>query len=376
MSPDGFSFEVIKKSAGSAARLGCLHTSRGLIHTPAFMPVGTQATVKTLTPEEVSALGAEIILGNTYHLYLRPGLEVIREAGGLHRFMSWDRPVLTDSGGFQVFSLSSLREVSDQGVQFRSHLDGSKHFLSPEKSMEIQAVLGSDIAMAFDECSPFPCSYEEAATAVDRTSLWAERCLSAPHPRGQALFGIVQGNVWPELRFRSARALTGMDFPGYAIGGLSVGEPKPVMYEILESTVPLLPEDKPRYLMGVGSADCLWEGARRGVDLFDCVLPTRVARNGTALTARGKLVLRNAEYARDFSPVDPGCGCYTCQNFSRAYLRHLFKAEEILGHRLLTIHNLHFTLHLMSEIREAIMEDSFETRHESFKAQYYSTKEL
>ncbi|MGD0153610.1 MAG: tRNA guanosine(34) transglycosylase Tgt [Thermacetogeniaceae bacterium] len=366
----------MKKSADSAARLGCLHTPRGLIHTPAFMPVGTQATVKTLTPEEVSALGAEIILGNAYHLYLRPGLEVIREAGGLHRFMNWDRPVLTDSGGFQVFSLSSLREVSERGVQFRSHLDGSKHFLSPEKSMEIQAALGSDIAMAFDECSPFPCSYEEAATAVDRTTLWAERCLQAPHPSGQALFGIVQGNMWPELRFRSARALTRMNFDGYAIGGLSVGEPKPVMYEILESTVPLLPEDKPRYLMGVGSADCLWEGARRGVDLFDCVLPTRVARNGTALTARGKLVLRNAEYARDFSPVEPGCRCYTCQNFSRAYLRHLFKAEEILGHRLLTIHNLHFTLHLMSEIREAIAEDSFETRHEAFKAQYYSTKVL
>jgi queuine tRNA-ribosyltransferase len=371
-----FGFQLLKKSAGSAARLGRLQTTRGVIDTPAFMPVGTQATVKTLTPEEVSELGAEIILGNTYHLYLRPGTEVIAAAGGLHRFMNWERPVLTDSGGFQVFSLAALRQVTDEGVQFRSHLDGSPHFLTPERSMEVQGVLGSDIAMAFDECPPYPCSYEDAVAAVERTALWAERCLRAPLPDGQVVFGIVQGGVFPELRSRSARLLTSMNFAGYAIGGLSVGEPKPVMYEILDCTAPLLPEDKPRYLMGVGSADCLWEGVRRGIDMFDCVLPTRVARNGTALTARGKVVIRNAEYALDFSPIEPGCGCYTCANFTRAYLRHLFKAGEILGHRLLTIHNLHFTLTLMKEIRKAILEDSFESRHEEFKARYHSAKEL
>ena len=371
-----FGFQVVKKSIGCGARLGRLQTSRGAIDTPAFMPVGTQATVKTLTPEEVRALGAEIILGNSYHLYLRPGVEVIAAAGGLHRFMHWEHPVLTDSGGFQVFSLSALRQVTDEGVWFRSHLDGSSHFLTPEQVMDVQRVLGSDIAMAFDECSPYPCSYEDAVTAVSRTTLWAERCLQAPHAPGQVVFGIVQGGVFPELRFRSADALTSMNFAGYAIGGLSVGEPKPMMYEILGSTVPLLPEDKPRYLMGVGSADCLWEGVRHGIDMFDCVLPTRVARNGTALTARGKVVIRNAEYALDFSPIEPGCCCYTCANFSRAYLRHLFKAEEILGHRLLTIHNLHFTMTLMKEIRKAILEDSFEIRHAEFKARYYSPKEL
>jgi queuine tRNA-ribosyltransferase len=373
---DTFSFQLIKKSAASAARLGRMLTTRGVIETPAFMPVGTQATVKTLTPEEVSDLGAEIILGNTYHLYLRPGTEVIAAAGGLHRFMNWKRPALTDSGGFQVFSLSALRQVTDEGVQFRSHLDGSPHFLTPERAMEVQGVLGSDIAMAFDECSPYPCSYEEVVAAVERTALWAERCLRMPAPDGQVVFGIVQGGVWPELRLRSARLLTSMNFEGYAIGGLSVGEPKPLMYEILDSTTPLLPEHKPRYLMGVGSADCLWEGVRRGIDMFDCVLPTRVARNGTALTAEGKVVLRNAEYAFDFSPIEPGCSCYTCANFTRAYLRHLFKAGEILGHRLLTIHNLHFTLTLMKEIRQAILEDSFEIRHEKFKARFTSTKEL
>jgi queuine tRNA-ribosyltransferase len=334
------------------------------------MPVGTQATVKTLTPEELHGLEAEIILANTYHLYLRPGLEVIRAAGGLHRFMNWDRPLLTDSGGFQVFSLASLNQVSDEGVHFRSHLDGGLHFLSPERSMEAQAVLGSDIAMAFDECTPYPCSYEQAMVAVERTSVWAERCLQVAPAPGQVVFGIVQGGVWPELRQRSARALTAMNFAGIAIGGLSVGEPKTLMYEILDQTIPLLPESKPRYLMGVGSADCLWEGVRRGVDLFDCVLPTRIARNGTALTLRGKLVVRNAEYAEDFSPLEPGCNCYTCRNFSRAYLRHLFKAEEMLGHRLLTIHNLYFTLNLMREIRGAILEESFESRHEEFRCRY------
>jgi queuine tRNA-ribosyltransferase len=370
-----FHFELLKKSTRSMARLGVVHTPRGEIHTPAFMPVGTQATVKTLTPDEVKALGAEIILSNTYHLYLRPGTEIIRAAGGLHKFMNWDHPILTDSGGFQVFSLGPLRQITDDGVYFRSHIDGSRHFIGPEKSLEIQAVLGSDIAMAFDECSPFPCSYEDALAAVERTTRWAKRSLKAPHAPGQVVFGIVQGSVYPELRARSAREITELDFPGYAVGGLSVGEPKVIMYEVLEYTTPLLPWDRPRYLMGVGSADCLWEGVARGIDLFDCVLPTRVARNGTAFTPKGKVVVRNAKYAGDFTPLDQGCDCYTCRNYSRAYLRHLFKAEEMLGYRLLTIHNLHFTLGVMEQIRQAIRDDRFEECKESFLEQYNSTKE-
>lgn len=365
-----FRFEVIKKDAKSGARLGILHTPRGVIHTPAFMPVGTQATVKTLTPEEVAELGAEIILANTYHLYLRPGHELIRQAGGLHRFMHWNRPILTDSGGFQIFSLGPLRRITDEGVYFRSHLDGSHHFITPEKAMEIQAALGSDIAMAFDVCSPYPCSYEEALAAVERTTAWAERCSRVPRHPEQVVFGIVQGSVYPELRARSARELMAMDFPGYAIGGLSVGEPKPIMYEILEYTASMLPEDRPRYLMGVGSADCLWEGVARGVDLFDCVLPTRIARNGTALTSWGKLVVRNAAYADDFTPIEEGCGCYTCKNYTRAYLRHLFKAGEMLGPRLLTIHNLYFTLTLMKRIRKAIERGDFTEQKEIFLKQY------
>lgn len=365
-----FHFEVLKKCGGTGARLGLLHTPRGTIKTPAFMPVGTQATVKTLTPEEVAGLGAEIILSNTYHLYLRPGQDLINKAGGLHRFMNWDRPILTDSGGFQVFSLGPLRQVTDEGVRFRSHLDGSEHLITPEKSMEIQAALGSDIAMAFDECAPYPCSYEDAVIALERTTQWAARCLNVSHAPGQVVFGIVQGSVFPELRARSARDLTDMDFPGYAIGGLSVGEPKVIMYEVLDVTTPYLPEDKPRYLMGVGSADCLWEGVRRGVDLFDCVLPTRIARNGTALTSQGKVVVRNARYADNFSPIEPGCNCYTCRNYTRAYLRHLFRAGEILGHRLLTIHNLYFTLDLMRRIRRAIREENFEEQRNRFLSQY------
>lgn len=361
-----FHFEVIKKCNRTGARLGRLYTPRGIIHTPAFMPVGTQATVKTLTPDEIKELGAEIILSNTYHLYLRPGMDVIKAAGGLHCFMNWDGPILTDSGGFQVFSLSSLRKVTDDGVYFKSHLDGSQHFISPEKSMEIQAALGSNIAMAFDECSPYPCSYDDALRAVDRTSYWAERCLKVPLASEQVVFGIVQGSVFPELRARSAKSLVSLNFPGYAVGGLSVGEPKKIMYEVLEYTTSFLPEDKPRYLMGVGSADCLWEGVARGVDLFDCVLPTRIARNGTALTSEGKLVLRNAVYAEDFSPVEKDCGCYTCRNYTRAYLRHLFKAGEILGHRLLTIHNLYFTLNLMRKIRLAISKNRFQEAREDF----------
>ncbi len=365
-----FYFELLKKDPQTGGRLGILHTPRGDIHTPAFMPVGTQATVKAMTPEEVEGLGAEIILANTYHLYLRPGEELIRQAGGLHRFMNWHRPILTDSGGFQIFSLGSLRRITAEGVYFRSHLDGSRHFISPERAMEIQVALGSNIAMAFDVCSPFPSSYAAALEDMERTTAWAKRCREVTPAPEQVFFGIVQGSVYPELRARSARALVDLDFPGYAIGGLSVGEPKPLMYEVLEYTTALLPEYKPRYLMGVGSADCLWEGVARGVDLFDCVLPTRVARNGTALTPWGKLVVRNAGYARDFSPIDRDCNCYTCRNHTRAYLRHLFNAGEILGARLLTLHNLHFTLNLMQKIRDALANGSFAQAKELFLGQY------
>jgi len=347
-------FKVLQKDSCSAARLGRLETPHGRVDTPVFMPVGTQATVKTMTPEEVYDIGGRIILSNTYHLYLRPGESLIREAGGLHRFMNWHGPILTDSGGFQVFSLGPLRTVTEEGVTFRSHIDGSKHFISPEKAMDIQMALGSDIAMAFDECAPYPCSREEALSAVERTSRWAARCKEFHSHEYQVVFGIVQGGVFRDLRERSARELVELDFPGYGIGGLSVGEPKSLMYEVLEYTVPLLPDNKPRYLMGVGSPDCLLEAVTRGVDMFDCVLPTRIARNGTVFTHQGKLVVRNAAYAADFSPLDPDCDCYACRNYTRAYIRHLIKANEILGIRLTTIHNLYFLAKLMENIRRAI----------------------
>ncbi|HHW91093.1 MAG TPA: tRNA guanosine(34) transglycosylase Tgt [Firmicutes bacterium] len=360
------SFEVIAHCPETGARLGKLHTPHGTISTPVFMPVGTQATVKTMTPEELKVLGAEIILSNTYHLYLRPGDDLVAEVGGLHRFMNWDRAILTDSGGFQVFSLDALRKITEEGVTFRSHIDGSEHFISPEKAIEIETNLGADIIMAFDECIPYPCSYEYARESTLRTTRWAERCLAAHNSREQALFGIVQGGTYRDLRELSARDLVSLNFPGYAIGGLSVGEPKPLMYEILDHTVPLLPADKPRYLMGVGSPDCILEGVARGIDMFDCVLPTRIARNGTVLTSRGRLVVRNAEYARDFRPLDPECSCYTCRNYTRAYIRHLIKANEILGLRLTTIHNLAFLLDLMVKIREHIASGTFA----AFKADY------
>lgn len=351
-------FEVKHKSSKTAARIGKITTSHGEVETPVFMPVGTKATVKTMTPEEVKEIGYNIILSNTYHLYLSPGNELIKKAGGLHQFMNWDRSILTDSGGFQVFSLAKLREITDKGVYFRSHIDGSEHFITPEKAVQIQNDLGSDIIMAFDECSPYPCDYEDAKKAVIRTSRWAERCLKAhKNSEKQALFGIVQGNVYEDLRKMSAKDLVSMDFPGYSIGGLSVGEPKDIMYEVLEYTIPQLPEDKPRYLMGVGSPDCLIEGVLRGVDMFDCVLQTRMARNGSVLTSRGRLTVRNAQYAEDFRPLDPECDCYVCQNYSRAYIRHLIKNNEILGLRLTTYHNLYFTYQLMENIKKAIKED-------------------
>jgi queuine tRNA-ribosyltransferase len=360
------SFEVIKEDAHSQARLGRLTTRRGVVETPAFMPVGTRATVRTMTPEEVKSLGAQIILSNTYHLYLRPGHELIQEAGGLHRFMHWDGPILTDSGGFQVFSLAPLRKITDGGVDFRSHIDGSRHFFSPEKVVAIQRALGSDIAMVLDECAPYPCSYEEARAAMERTTRWAERARLAETGAGQATFGIIQGSVFRELREKSARALVELDFPGYGIGGLSVGEPKPLMYEALEWTIPLIPPDRPRYLMGVGSPDCLFEAVARGVDMFDCVLPTRMARHGAVFTRTGRLVVRNAGCARDLRPLDPDCGCYTCRHYTRAYVHHLLKAGEVLGIRLTTIHNLYFVLDLARRIREAIREGQFSRLRQEF----------
>ena len=362
------SFTVTQKDKHSHARLGLLKTGHGIVRTPVFMPVGTQATVKTMTPEEVQELGGEIILSNTYHLYLRPGHKLIQEAGGLHHFMNWPGPILTDSGGFQVFSLGPLRKITEEGVVFRSHIDGSEHFFTPEKSIEVQACLGSDIAMAFDECTPYPSSREYTAEAMERTTRWAQRCLAGSLGEGQGLFGIVQGGMFADLRTRSARALAQFDFSGYAIGGLSVGEPKDLMYEMLDHTVPLLPSDKPRYLMGVGSPDCLVEGVMRGVDMFDCVLPTRIARHGSVFTRRGRLVVRNAAYARDFSPLDADCDCYACRHYTRAYIRHLINTGEVLGIRLTTIHNIHFILNLMREIRQAIQDGRMlEYRNDFFK---------
>lgn len=364
-------YEFIKQCKQSGARLGRIHTPHGIIETPTFMPVGTQATVKTMSPEELKSLNAQIILSNTYHLFLRPGHEIVKKAGGLHKFMNWDRPILTDSGGFQVFSLSERRKINEDGVEFRSHLNGEKLFLSPEKAMEIQNALGPDIMMAFDECPPYPATYEYVKQSTERTSRWAERCLAA-HQRkhDQALFAIVQGGMHEDLRVQSAKDLTSMDFPGYAIGGLSVGEPKHLMYDVLDYTVPHLPFDKPRYLMGVGSPDALIEGSIRGIDMFDCVLPTRIARNGTTMTSQGRLVVRNAKFAEDFGPLDPNCDCYTCKNYSRAYIRHLLKADETFGIRLTTYHNLYFLTSLMKQVREAIMNDSLLDFRDQFFTQY------
>ncbi|MEW6621745.1 MAG: tRNA guanosine(34) transglycosylase Tgt [Bacillota bacterium] len=361
-----FSFELIYESKETRARLGRITTVHGEIETPVFMPVGTQATVKTITPHELKEINAEIILSNTYHLYLRPGYDIIKEAGGLHAFMSWDRPILTDSGGFQVFSLADLRDITEDGVTFRSHIDGSKHFFTPEKAMEVQMNLASDIAMAFDICVPYPCTYQEALEASDRTTRWAYRCAKYHEHPYQSVFGIIQGSMYNELRKKSAHEITTMDFPGYGIGGLSVGEPKEIMYEVLDHTVEEMPKQKPRYLMGVGSPDCLLEGVLRGVDMFDCVLPTRIARNGTVMTSVGKVVVKNAVYARDWEPLDPNCNCYTCTNYSKAYIRHLFKANEILGLRLTTIHNLHFLINLMKDIRQAIREERLEKFTQNF----------
>ncbi|MBP2072611.1 MULTISPECIES: tRNA guanosine(34) transglycosylase Tgt [Thermoanaerobacterium] len=361
-------YDLIKKEKMTKARLGVLHTPHGDIETPVFMPVGTQATVKTMTPEELKEIGTKIILSNTYHLYLRPGHEVIKKAGGLHKFMNWDRAILTDSGGFQVFSLGPLRKITEEGVEFRSHLDGSIHFLTPEKVIEIENALGADIIMSFDECAPYPADYDYVKNSMEMTLRWAKRGKEAhKNTEKQALFGIVQGGTYDDLRRECANRLVDMDFSGYSIGGLSVGEEKELMYHVVDYTTDLLPQDKPRYLMGVGSPDDLIEGVIRGVDMFDCVLPTRMARNGTVLTSSGRLIVRDAPHAEEFIPLDSECDCYACKNFSRAYIRHLFKANEILAARLATIHNLRFLTKLMEDIREAIRQDKLL----EFKSQFY-----
>ncbi len=364
-----FMFRITAADPASAARTGVLTTPHGSLPTPAFAPVGTQATVKTLTPRDLEQLGARMILTNTYHLYLRPGVAVIQDFGGLHGFTGWNGPLLTDSGGFQVFSLAQMRKVDRDGVTFRSHIDGSLHRFTPESVIAAQEALGADIIMCLDECAePLDRRYSEEA--LERTHEWAVRCKAAHRRSDQALFGIVQGGIFPELRRASAQVLRALDFPGYAIGGLSVGETKAQMYATLEVTVPELPTSKPRYLMGVGAPEDIIEAVARGIDLFDCVLPTRLARNGALLTRRGRINLRNARYAADPLPVEPGCQCYTCQYFSRAYLRHLVKAGEILGLHLATLHNLHFVLQFMAEIRERIAEGRFAQFREQFLAGY------
>ena len=353
-------YELIKKDSRTKARRGRVNTPHGPIETPVFMPVGTAGTVKARKPEEVRDMGARIILGSTYHLYLRPGHEVVKAAGGLHKFMNWERAILTDSGGFQVFSLGAMRKISEEGVEFRSHIDGSKHMLSPEKSMEIQNALGSDIMMAFDECAPYPADRNYVKNSLERTTRWLKRCKEYhKNTEQQSLFGIMQGGMYKDLRKQSAEEIVELDLPGYAIGGLSVGEPKEIMYEVMDDCVDYLPADKPRYLMGVGSPDCLFEGVERGIDMFDCVLPTRIARHGMAMTSQGRVNIKNAKYERDFTPLDPNCDCYTCRNYSKAYLRHLFKSDEILSSMLMTTHNLHFLVNTMAGIRKAIEEDRF-----------------
>jgi queuine tRNA-ribosyltransferase len=352
-----FRFEIIKKDTFSDARLGKVETDHGSFTTPAFLPVGTLGSVKSLTPEELTEIGVEAILGNTYHLYLRPGHETIGRLGGLHAFTHWGKPILTDSGGFQIFSLGSLRKVSEEGVTFQSHLDGSSHFLTPEKVMEIQRVLGTDIAMVLDECVPYPSPYDYVKTSTEQTGRWAKRCLEVKREKDPALFAIVQGGMFRDLREKSAQTLVEMGFQGYAIGGLSVGEPKSVMSDVLEWTTPLLPENAPRYLMGVGTPEDMIHAVILGVDFFDCVLPTRNARNGTLFTSSGKLSIKQAQYAEDHRPVDETCACYTCRHYSRAYLRHLYVSKEILSSRLNTIHNLYYYINLFRKMKEAIQKN-------------------
>ncbi len=359
-------FTIIGKDKNSDARLGTIRTPHGDVSTPVFMPVGTQAAVKALTPEQVRGLGAEIILGNTYHLYLRPGHRLIADLGGLHRFMNWQGPILTDSGGFQIYSLGALRKIAEEGATFQSHIDGSPHFLGPESAIEIQEALGSDIMMCLDQCIAYPATRDESEMALDRTARWALRCKNSRRSGRQALFGIIQGGIYPDLRRRGVDQIAAIGFDGYAIGGLSVGEPKELLLENLAVTAPLLPEDRPRYMMGVGTPEDLVEGVYHGIDMFDCVMPTRCARNGLLFTNGEKVVIKNARYREDSSPLDSTCDCYTCQNYSRAYLRHLYVAGEILAMVLNTIHNLRYYLHLMEQIREAIRGDRYRDFRDGF----------
>ncbi|MGN1299659.1 MAG: tRNA guanosine(34) transglycosylase Tgt [Candidatus Scatovivens sp.] len=376
MMKQAITYELLHIDKNSGARRGIVHTPHGDIQTPIFMPVGTQATVKSLTPEELEEINAQIILSNTYHLFLRPGHELVKQAGGLHKFMNWNKPILTDSGGFQVFSLGALRKITEEGVEFRSHLDGSKQFISPEKAMEIEEDLGADIIMAFDECCPYPSSYEYTKNSMERTTRWAKRCKKVHTTVDkQGLFGIIQGGFFEDLREKSLKDLIELDLPGYAIGGISVGEPKEEFLRILRYTTPLMPEDKPRYLMGVGSPDYLIEAALAGIDMCDCVLPTRIARHGTAMTSNGKLVVRNAKYEKDFSTLDEKCDCYTCKNYTRAYIRHLLNTKEILGIRLLSIHNLRFLTKLMERVRIEIENDNLKNFRDEFFKNYGYTKE-
>lgn len=370
-----FSFEVLSASSDTKARCGIIKTERGDIETPIFMPVGTAGSVKAVSVEELKDCGAAIILGNTYHLYLRPGMDVVNVFGGLHRFMKWDRPILTDSGGFQFFSLARLAKFTEEGVAFQSHIDGSRHFFSPEKSVEIQLGLDSDIIMCLDECLPYPAEYSAAKKGLELTTRWAARCRTfwaENRKRDNALFGIVQGGMFPDLRKESAMQLGELDFPGYAIGGLSVGEPKDTMLEMADHTIPLLPCEKPKYIMGVGTPEDLVDLVGLGADMFDCVMPTRNARNGKLFTSFGAVNISNACHTLDESPVDENCGCHTCRNYSRAYLRHLYKSRELMAYRLNTIHNLHYYLNLMKEIRAAIRED----RYAAFRKDFYTRRNL
>jgi len=369
-------FRLVRRDQGSVARAGLLHTAHGVIQTPIFMPVGTQATVKTLTPEDLCAIHAQIILNNTYHLYLRPGSEIVREAGGVQKFSNWNRPILTDSGGFQIFSLAELNKIDESGFAFRSHLDGSSHYLTPEKVVAIQRDLGSDIMMVLDECVPYPCEYRYAKKSTELTIAWARKSLQAVqqypavHGFSQYLFAIVQGSVYKDLRRNCCEELIRLDFPGYAIGGLSVGEPKDVLYELTALCAELLPENKPRYLMGVGKPEDILEGIERGIDMFDCIIPTRNGRNGTVFTRSGPINIKSAQYKRDFGPLDPDCNCQVCQNYTRSYLRHLYNAKELLVLRLLSYHNVHFYLQLVAQARTAILRSEYRQWKHQFLSHY------
>lgn len=376
MTQPAVTYRLIKTEKHTGARLGEIITPHGTFPTPMFMPVGTLATVKSMSPEELDEMGANIILSNTYHLWLRPGADIVDEAGKLHNFMNWKKGILTDSGGFQVFSLSDMRRIEEEGVHFRNHLNGSKLFLSPEISIDVQNKLGADIIMSFDECPDFHHTHDYVKNSIDRTTRWAERGLKAhKSPETQALFGILQGAGYKDLRMQHAKDMISLDFPGYSIGGLSVGETKQEMNAVLDYVTPLIPAHKPRYLMGVGSPDSLIDGVIRGVDMFDCVLPTRIARNGTCMTSQGRLVVKNAKYERDFRPIDEKCNCYTCRNYTRAYIRHLFKADETFGLRLTSYHNLYFLLNLMKQVRQAIMDDNLLEFREAFFEEYGFNKE-